>query len=161
MTDPTRLLTAMRNELELAGLVRRPNTAASVLPPMHVEPSGGAPAPGERKAPETDGNLVATIRLGGDLSEGPFNSYRRRTVIDVFYRSTGTDGLKAGRALDAGIRARLVERADYAQGYTLDAGGPASTLILSASVFGGIGPLSDLNGVRTDLAKYVLEVLAT
>jgi hypothetical protein len=159
MTDTTRLLTAVRNELVTANLVRRPATAGA-LPPMHVEPSGGPPAPGEREVPERDDELVVTLRLSGELSEPPFNAYRRRAVLDVLYRSKGTAGLKAGRLLDAAVRDRVVKRADYGMGYTLDLGGPAATLVLQANVFGGIGPVSELDGIRTERAAYLFEVLA-
>lgn len=159
MTDTTLLLTAVRNELVTAELVRRPGVAGE-LPPMHVEPQGGPPAPGERDSPETDGDLVVTLRLSGELSEGPFNAYRRRAVLDVLYRSRGTGGLKAGRLLDAAIRDRIVKRADYGLGYTLDLGGPAATLVLEAGVFGGIGPVSELDGIRTERAAYLFECLA-
>lgn len=159
MTDANRLLTALRNELVTAGLVRRA-TVAGPLPPMHVEPRDGPPAPGEREGNETLGNLVVTIRLSGTLAEGAFDSYRRRIVVDVFYRSTGTDGLKAGRTLDAAIVDRVIRRADYGQGYTLDAGGTMPTLVLEAAVFAGLGPLSELDGTRTETAKILMEVLA-
>lgn len=159
MPDSTRVLTALRNELVTAGLVRRPATAGA-LPPAFVEPEGGAPAPKEREAPETDGELVVTLRLSGELGEAPFDAYRRRVVIDVIYRSSSNLGLITGRGLDAAIRRRLVERADYGIGYTLDAAGTHPTQVLQAGIFGGLGPVSDVAGVRTELAKYALEVLA-
>lgn len=162
MPDTTYIITALRNELEVAGLVRRTGTAGPGVPagapPAHIEPPGGAPAPGERDDPETSGELVVTLRLSGDLAEGPFDAYRRRTVIDVVYRSTTTTGLKAGRALDQAIRGRLVNRPDYGFGFTIGAATPL--FVLQASIFGGIGPVSDVDGVRTELAKYALEVLA-
>ena len=160
MTDSNRLLTALRNELETAGLVRRPGTASG-LPAVHVEPRDGPPAPGSREGSETTGDLVVTLRLSGEMAEPAFNSYRRRAVVDVIYRSTWTTGLMAGRALDAAVRTRIVNRADYGQGYTLDFGGPMATLVLEARVFGGIGPVSDIAGVRTDQAKYMFEVLSS
>jgi hypothetical protein len=159
MTDANRLLTALRNELVTAGLVRRPSVVGAA-PAMHIEPRDGPPAPGEREAPETDGNLVVTLRLSGSLGEGAFGSYRRRVVVDLLYRSTGTDGLRAGRALDAAIVDRVVRRADYGAGYTLDAGGASPTLVLQSSVYAGLGPLSEIAGTRTDIAKILLEVLA-
>jgi len=168
MPDTTYIVTALRNELELAGLIRRSTTAGPGVPagppPALIEPAGGAPGPGDRfderanTDTETAGELVVTLRLSGDLAEGPFDSYRRRTVIDVIYRSSTTTGLKASRALDAAIRARLVERPDYGFGFTI--GGPTPLFVLQASIFGGLGPVSDEDGVRTELAKYALEVLA-
>lgn len=154
----TRLLTALRNELEGAALIRRPSTVGA-LPALHVEPRDGPPAPGEREAPETTGELVVTLRLSGELAEPARDAYRRRVVVDVIYRSIGTAGLIAGRALDAAIRARLVER-DDPLGYTLDAGGTHPTFLLDAQVWGGLGPVADTAGVRTEQAKYLLEAFA-
>ena len=153
-----RTLTALRNDLEAAGLIRRPANAGA-LPPMHVEPRDGPPAPGERESPEADGELVVTLRLSGEMPEAPRDAYRRRVVVDVIYRSAGTLGLMAGRDLDAAIRARLVER-DDPLGFTLDAAGSLPTFVLDAQVWGGLGPVSNVAGVRTDQAKYMLEVFA-
>lgn len=159
MPNANTVLTATRNELVAAGLVRRPSVAGA-LPPLHVEPRDGPPAPGEREAPELDAELVATLRLSGEVSEERFNAYRRRVVVDVIYRTRGTTGLRRGRELDAAVRARLVERGDYGLGYTLDAGGASPVLILQAGIFGGLSPLGESAGVRTEMAKYMLEVLA-
>lgn len=156
MPDSTRVLTALRNELETAGLIRRPNDAGA-LPPAHIEPEGGAPAPLEREAPEDDPTLAVTLRLSVDTPSAPG---RRLVGVDVIYRSRTTRGLMRARALDAAIRARLVDGSSYGQGYNLDAGGDAQTLAVEVSAFAGLGPVSELGGVRTERAGYTVEVLA-
>lgn len=153
-----RILTAMRNDLEAAGLWRRPS-AAGILPPVFIEPRAGPPAPGDQAAGAGAGELVVTLRLSGQMAEAQPVSYRRRVVVDVIYRSIGTGGLRAGRDLDDAIRARLVER-DDPLGYTLDAGGDLPTFALDIQAWAGLGPLSDVAGVRTDLAKYLIEAFA-
>lgn len=159
MPDSTRVLTALRNDLAgAAGLLRRPNDATpSAAPPAHIEPEGGAPAPLEREAPEDDATLVVTLRLSADTPTAPG---RRAVGVDVIYRSRTTRGLMRARALDAAIRARLVDGSSYGQGITLDEGGPASTFALEVSAFAGIGPVSEEGGVRTERASYTVEVLA-
>lgn len=158
MPDSTVVLTALRDTLVAAGLVRRPGTTNSTLPPIHVEPSGGAPAPGGREAPEDHPTLVVTLRLSGEVAQGPTMALRRIIVVDLVYRSRTTAGLKAGRALDAAVRDALVERSDYGVGLTIGTTQPVQ--VLQATVFGGLGPVSDVEDVRTDRAAYALEVLA-
>lgn len=156
LTTVNDVLTALRNELVAAGIVRKPANAGA-LPPMHVEPRGGAPAPGEREAPEDDPDVVVTISLSGDLAEAPF-APTRRTVVDVRYRSKGNTGLIKARKVDAAIRARLVNNASYGLGYLLDAAGAAPLLVLQASVFAGLGRISnDPDQGFDELAKYALE----
>lgn len=159
MPDSTAVLTAFRDELELADLIRRPS-AAGPLPPMHVEPAKGPPAPGEREAPEDHPSLVVTLRLSTEGSVRAGAAFIRTIIADVIYRSTGTAGLKAGRALDAAIRARLVQTAGYGTGITLAEGTPTAMHVLELAVFGGLGPVDIDGDVRTDQAKYSLEVLA-
>src|SRR5687767_10852594 len=105
MPDVNEVLTAVRDDLDAAGIIRKPRTAGA-LPPMHVEPRGGAVAPGDRPAPEDDPDLVVTLTLGGELGEGPLDRYRRRVVIDVRYRSKSTAGLKRARDTDQAIADR-------------------------------------------------------
>lgn len=164
MPDSTDVLTALRDELVQRGLIRKATTtgaesATGAPPPCHVEPTA-PPAPGEREAPEDDGSLVLTLRLSTELGEQPFDSYRRRFVIDAVYRSKTTGGLKRGRALDSAIRSALVDgRPDYGLGWTM--GTTAPVLVLSSQVFGGLGPVSrDAGQGATEVAKYVLEVKA-
>ncbi len=159
MPDATRVLTALRDDLEAAGLVRRPGTTG-VLPPAHVEPRTGPPAPGDREAPENEAVLVVTLRLSSEAPARAGAAFTRTCIIDVIYRSASTAGLKLGRALDAAIRARLVQTAGYGTGVMLADGQASAVHVLELSVFGGLGPI-DLDGdVRTELAKYSLEVLS-
>jgi hypothetical protein len=157
--DSTRVLTAVRNELETAGLVRRPGNAGP-LPALFIEPQGGPPAPGDRDAPETTGELVATLRLSGEGPGRAGAAYVRLFVLDLILRSSTTAGLIAGRTLDTAVRKRLVETSNYGVGKLLDGGGPMPTFALECYVYAGLGPVSDLDGVRTEQSKWGLEVLA-
>lgn len=169
--DTTRVLSAVRNELVAAGIVRRPNDSGT-LPPLHVEPKGGAPAPGERRdgaaEQETAGNVVASIRLSSEIPGSPADAFRRRVIVDVIYRSASTTAapspnaaLQRARLLHEEIVRHLVDANAYRMGQTLDAGGPAALSMLSAAVFGGLSPLDDgADGPRTDMAKLAFEVLA-
>lgn len=161
MPDVTALLTAMRDDLVAAGLVRK-SGAAGALPPVIVEPAGGAPGPGDRfdatdpvASRETAGNLVVTLRLSGEVAASGPAARLRVAVIDVVYRSDTTGGLKAGRALDAAIRDRYVGPTTYGIGVQLP-----GAFLTQVSIFGGLGPVSDVDGVRTELAKYALEAVA-
>lgn len=161
MATANQVLTALRNELVAAGIVRKPS-AAGPLPPMHVEPDDGAPAPGEREAPEDDATLVITLTLSGELGETVLDAYRRRVVVDVRYRSRSTAGLKRARDVDAAIRTRLVSgRPDYGLGWNLDENGAAPVFVLSSQVFAGLGRISATAASGYDeVAKYMLEVHA-
>lgn len=153
MTDVNEIATAIHEELTAAGLVRRPGDAGP-LPPLIIEPRGGAPAPGDRDAPEDDPSLVVTLTFSGDISEGPLDGYRRRSVFDFRYRSAGTAGLKRARTLDAAIRARLVDR----YGWTMGTDHPV--YVLSSSMFGGLGKIAVRPDGTDEAAKYVFEVHA-
>lgn len=160
MPDSSAVLSALHGELQARGLVRRPSINGA-LPPAFVEPSGGPPAPGEREASESGmtgpaTGLVVSLNAS-ELPEGPFDSHRRRVVVAFTYRSRGTDGLRAGRALDAAIRSAIVKRADYGLGILLNAGA-TPLFVRQAVTYGGLGPVSDLDGVRTERSSYVLEV---
>lgn len=159
MPDASAVLTAFRAELVEAELVRRPSEATPAgAPPMHVEPREGAPAPGEREGVEDDPGLVLSLFHGGDLAEDLFDTYRRRTVAEVRYRSATNADLRRAMALDAAVRAHFTgyER-QYGTGFTI-AGG---LFVLSFGVLGGFGPISRsreagfVNGSR-----FVLEVAA-
>lgn len=158
MPDSSAVLTALRNELVAAGLgVRKASVAGSGYP-IHVEPLEGAPAPGERNAPEDNADLVISILVSTEFGEESQNTYRRRTVIDFRYRSRGTAGKKAAAAVDAAIRQYLTTQGAYGTGWGMD---DNAVYVLSVAVFGGFGPIarSKAEGY-TDGAKYVLETLA-
>lgn len=150
----TRVLTALRDELERAGVARRPNAAGS-LPPVFVEPADGPPAPGEREGTEAGTDLVVTLRLSTSTSPMPGH---RIDVIDVVVRSKGTVGLKAGRELFAAIVERIVDGASYGRGVLIGYPEGSPVFVLEASLFAGIGPVSDSAGVRTEIGKLALEV---
>lgn len=159
MTDPTAVLTAFREELIEADLVRRPS-AAGARPPMHVEPIEGAVGPGDREGVEDDAELVVSIFAGGDLAEadGYDAATRRRTTIDVRYRSASSSALRRAFALDAAIRGRLI-RPETNYGYGFELGSAAPVWAQAVGVWGGLGPLGRGKGVGFDhVAKYLVEV---
>jgi hypothetical protein len=157
MADVNQLATAIREELVAAGLVRRPDTVED-LPPLIIEPRGGAPAPGDRDAPEDHPDLVVTLTFSGDISELPRDTYRRRSVFDVRYRSKGTAGLQRAHALDAAIRGHLVNRNDFGLGWTMGTDHPV--FILSSQMFAGLGRIGSTAEGFDELAKYLFEVHA-
>lgn len=160
MPDTNVILSAIRQELVNAGLVRRPGTAGAA-PPMVLEPVEGAPAPGELDGVENDATLIVTLRLSGDLAEGPLDTYRRRTVVDVVYRSKTTAGLQRARTLDAAIRRRLVPHDQLGEARTIGAGGATPLDVLSIQLFAGLGRVSSSAAAGyTDRAAYAVEVLA-
>lgn len=159
MPDATAIATALREELIAAGIVRHPaDDHAPGLAPLIVEPRGGAPAPGDRDAPEDDPSLIVTLRLSGDMAETPLDRYRRRSVFDFYYRSKGTAGLQRGRAVDAAVRAHLTDRPDMGLGWEMGTAHPV--FVLSSQMFGGLGRVADTAEGADELAKYMIEVHA-
>lgn len=162
MPDVTAVLTAFRVELITAGLVRRPSQVATGVPPMHVEPLEGPPAPGEREGVENDPDLVLSLMHSGGLS--PANNYDaaidRTVILDVRYRSRTTDALRRAEALDAAIRNRLIRpETNYGYGLTLAAGTPAELWAQAAAVFGAFGPIGRSRAAGYDhVAKYAVSV---
>lgn len=158
------VLTALRQEAVNAGLVRKPATV-SALPPMFIEPEGGAPAPGEREGTENHATLMVTIELSSELAAPTFGAGTRTSIVAVHYRSKTTAGLQAARTLDDAIRSRVVGRPDYGLSWTMGAGAPAplaaGLYVLQAGVFAGLGPVSrDLGQGVHEVAKYSIETLA-
>lgn len=160
MPGATEVLSALRADLVLRGLVRTPGTTGSTLPPLFLEPEGGAPAPGDRSTPENDQTLMVTLTAAGELTEPPFDTYRRRVQADLTYRSRTTAGLMRARALHVAIDNALVNRPDYGFGVILDQGGDFELRLLQASVWAGLGRVSNTveDGYR-ERAAYILEVL--
>lgn len=162
MADVTAILSAFRLELVNAGLIRRPSTAGA-LPPMLIEPTGGARAPGEAEDPlEDDPNLVLSLFHSGDVTPG--SNYdaalARSSVLDVRYRTRPEPGanaaLRTANALDKAIRARLIRPANnYGYGFLL--GG--TLWVQSVGIYGGLGRVSSSRETGHDLvAKYLVEV---
>lgn len=157
MPDNADILTAFREELIEAGLVRRPSEAGAEYP-MHIEPRDGAPAPGEREAVEDHATLVVSIFASGELGETTYDAAtRRRLVIDVRYRSGSNAALREAMALDAAIRARLIRQAtNYGYGFVM--GSAAPVYVHQAALFGGFGALGRGRDVAFDhVAKWVIE----
>lgn len=156
--DSTDVLTALRNELETAGLVRDANTAGS-LPPLFIEPEA-APAPGEREGTENDQNLMVSADLDVTLGAGPFEAGRPRIVIRLRYRARTTIGVIRARRLDAAIVNRIANRPDGGLGWVMDEGGTHPVLVLSCQVYGGLGKIGVTeDGVVDQVARYMFEVL--
>lgn len=159
MADITAILKAFRNELILRGIVRHPSNAGP-LPPLFVEPHGQAPAPGEREGPEDDANLLITASFSGDLPETSRDAYRRRTIIDVRYRSKGNGGLQRARAVDAQVFDVMAHREDYALGWVMAEGDPAELAVLETGSFAALGRIgADPAYGFDELAKYYVEAL--
>lgn len=157
--DSTDVLTALRNELEAAGIVRDPNTAGD-LPPLFIEPEA-APAPGERDAPEDDALLTVSADLDVTIAAGPFLAGRPRIVIRLRYRSRTTIGLIRARRLDAAIVARILDRPDGGLGWVMDEDGDHPVLVLESSSYAGLSKIGVTeDGVTDQVARYVFEVLA-
>lgn len=162
MASPTDVLSAFRLELVVAGLARRASQAGAG-PPVLVEPTDGARAPGEAEDPvEDDPNLVLSLFHDGDVS--PADNFdaaaTRRVVVALRYRTRPEPGasaaLRAVYTLDASIRARLIRPANnYGYGFLL--GG--ILWAQSVGVFGGLGRVSSSRETGHDLvAKYVVDV---
>lgn len=162
MADLTAVLSAFRLELVNAGIVRRASAAGNV-PPMLIEPSGGARAPGEAEDPvEDDANLVLSLFHSGTLS--PASNYdaalARGWVLDVRYRTRpdpGANGaLRAANALDEEILNRLVRPAtNYGYGFML--GG--ELWVQRVGVYGGLSRISSSRERGHDLvSKWLVEV---
>jgi hypothetical protein len=165
MADTNAVLTAFRAELITAGLVRRPSEAgAAGVPPMHIEPVDGPPAPGEREGIEDDPELVLTLDLSSEVAgaRGYETALELVAIVDVHYRTVGAGpgknpsaALRRARGLNAAITARLIRPAtNYGIGF--DLGG---LLVLEVNEFAGYGRVSaDRERGYHDLAKYVVKV---
>lgn len=131
------LLSALRNHLVTAAIVRKPSVAGAA-PPLWLEPRLGTPAPGEGNNPtEVGTSLVIGAYYDGGISTGPYESvswiYRD---IQIVYR-----GLSVPTILntDLAIRAQLIDRRDWMLNGTL--------YVLESSQVGVLSPLvSDEQG---------------
>lgn len=172
MADGSAILSAFRQELINAALVRAPSVAGA-LPPAHVEPINGAVAPGDREPPEeAQGPDTPVVSLFyEEVNVEAFNT-ARVGVVAVHYRGMTTAALRAVHALDAAVRARLVERLDpalaaaggqHGLGYFAGAGAPSlpapGLWVRQASVFAPLGRLSESKATGYHrVARYALEV---
>lgn len=166
--DATRVLYAFAEMLLDEGLVRKPTDSGTPSapptlgpPPLHVMPVT-PPAPGERKTPENDDTLVLSVRHSSTLGEQTFDSYRKRYVFDIIYRTGAKDGtgpIKRAHALDAQIVALLTERPDYGLGWTMGTDHPV--FVLSSQLYVGLSPVSrDNSEGATEMTKVYFEVQA-
>lgn len=158
MPDNSAILTAFREELIAATLVRRPSDAGAGVP-CHVEPLGGPPAPGEREGEEDHPTLVVTLLDAGTWGEDNYSAGgRRRMTVDVHSRAATSAALREAMALEAAIVGRLIRpETNYGYGFTL---GTAAALFCHQATPNGGGPLGlSVRGVGYGrLAKWVLEV---
>lgn len=84
---PARLLTALREHLTAAGLVRPPHILGAEAP-MWLEPRLGTPAPGEGNNPtEVGADIVVGAYIAGGIAPGPFDGDRRKPIVELRYRT--------------------------------------------------------------------------
>lgn len=80
------LLTALRDHLITAGVVRDP-TISGALPPFWREPKLGTPAPGEGNNPTEIGtDLVIGAFLTGGFPPRPYEAMIRKPIVDLRFR---------------------------------------------------------------------------
>ena len=160
----TRVLSAISNELTVAGIARRPGDDTDLsLIPLHIEPDDGPPSLGDRAGDpkaerETAGDVVATIKRSSTAPTLPGEGNLRRFIVDIVYRSRTTRGLIAARALDDAIHERLVETATYGDGILLDEGGDFQTFCLSINSYSGMSDLGLDDDIRVEISKLLVEV---
>lgn len=160
MPDIAATLTAFREHLIAADLVRRPSEATPDAPPCHIEPQDGAPAPGEREGVEDDQALTVSL-FGTELGETNFDAgLRRRVLIELRYRPADNAALRTAEGLDTAIRGELIQPAT-SYGYGFELGTAAVLLCHQATLFAGLSTLSRGRDVAYDLtAKWLIEVPA-
>jgi hypothetical protein len=99
----TDILTALRDHLVTAGIVRKPNVAGDA-PPLVLDPLQGAPGPGELESIVNDRDLIISARPGGDIAPGPTDGWLLQTTIDLIYRGKTSDRIAS---VDAAITREL------------------------------------------------------
>lgn len=147
MPDTAAILGALRTHLRDAGLVRYASIAGP-LPPAHIEPIGGSPAPGEAEPPGNDADLIISLYAGGELAVGEHDGYLLRTTIDVRYRGKTIQRILA---LDAAIVRELHDagggrRRGWAMG---------GVQLLESGVWTGLQPVDRSKGQG---AEYVTKL---
>lgn len=86
MADAAQLMEAFREELVDAGIARAP-TVAGPLPPVWLAPEGGANAPSDKQGVENNNDLVLSVFYAGGQAMRPFESFWRRSTVDVVFRA--------------------------------------------------------------------------
>lgn len=159
MPNVNTILTEFRVALIAAGLVRAASDDSAPMaarPPMVIMPVDGAPAPGEDED-ILDTGLVLSLIHGGDLSEatGYDAAQRRRSVIDIRYRSKLNADLREAMALDASIVSLLIKpETNYGYGFNL-----GGMFVHQAAIWGGFSPIGSSAGQGFDhVAKFLIEV---
>lgn len=112
MADSREILTAFRQHMVDAGLVRKPPDVDPGRHPMFVEPADGPWGPGPQeglKPVEQDPLLAVSIFWGTGIPAGEADGYQLAGTIDVRFRSAGAAGAQAASALAAAMRAQLFE----------------------------------------------------
>lgn len=108
-----RLLTALRDHLAQAGLVRDPSVAGA-LPPFWREPKNGTPGPGEgNSATEVGADAVVGAFIVSGLPPGPYEAFHRWPIVELRFRTrlgyTAED-------LELAITNTLIDRRDFMLG---------------------------------------------
>lgn len=157
------LITAIRDDLISAGIVRHPN-AVGTLPPLHAEPPE-PPGPGSRAddndpdaTRETAGDLVISVRLGPEII-GPPGASWRTWPVEFIFRSVTTQGLKRARVIESTIHERYVRASDNGEAVTLAAGGATQLQAIQVQTYSGLAYVDLTDSTRTDRASFAFTVL--
>lgn len=111
-----RLLTALRDHLVAANLVRDPSVAGA-NPPFWREPVNGTPAPGEGNNPTEIGtDIVVGAFLVGGIAPGPYEAWSRWPIVELRFRAT--KGYMA-EDLELAISNTLIDRRNFMLGGSL------------------------------------------
>ena len=86
MADASDLLEQLRAHLIAEGIARHPD-AGGPLPPLWIQPEGGAPAPGDKSGVQNHADLVVTAQFTGGLAAPRYASDRRRDTVDFWLRA--------------------------------------------------------------------------
>lgn len=111
------LLTALRDHLVTAGVVRKPSVVGAA-PPLWVEPPRGVPAPGEGNNPaEISATLVIGTFLTGGFAPGPFESYMRKPIVDIRFRGRAEPSAQPLiESTELAITKQLIDKRDFMLG---------------------------------------------
>lgn len=107
-------LTALKDHLIAAGIVRDPSTAGS-LPPMFLEPRNGVNAPGEGQGAQVGTTAVIGAFLAGGLAPGPYAAWAQNPIVEIRLRTAKGD---IAYWLDLQISNTLIDRRDFILGGT-------------------------------------------
>jgi hypothetical protein len=109
------LLDHFRGHLVGRGIVRIPGDAtakAAGLHPLFLEPSRGAPAPGDVDAGNVEGDAAAVLTAVGatGIPSPPYESWWDRDHVELIFRFKRAQDFPA---LEKAIRAEFVDRRNY------------------------------------------------